>query len=89
MTTVPATEPTTAAPAADVADDLPEQLRIRREKRARLIESGHGAFPVWVERTHTLAEIRDQWGHLSAGEETEALVRTAGRVMYILSLIHI
>ena len=83
MTTVPATEPTTAAPAADVADDLPEQLRIRREKRARLIESGHGAFPVWVERTHTLAEIRDQWGHLSAGEETEALVRTAGRVMYI------
>jgi len=83
VTTVPATEPTTAAPAADVADDLPEQLRIRREKRARLIESGHGAFPVWVERTHTLAEIRDQWGHLSAGEETEALVRTAGRVMYI------
>ena len=63
-------------------DDLPEQLRIRRDKRERLIESGHGAYPVWVERALSLAEIRATWGHLQAGEETQAVVRTAGRVMY-------
>ena len=29
-------------------DDLPEQMRIRQEKRARLIESGKAAYPVTV-----------------------------------------
>ena len=64
-------------------DDLPEQLRVRREKRERLIASGHAAYPVWVGRTHSLADIRHEWGHLKPGEETEARVVAAGRVMYI------
>jgi len=67
----------------DPADDLPEQLRVRREKRERLIASGHAAYPVWVDRTHSLADIRTEWGHLDAGQETDAVVRTAGRVMYV------
>ena len=45
-------------PAASVEDDLPEQLRIRREKRARLIERGVEPYPVSVARTASLAEIR-------------------------------
>ena len=32
-------------PAASVEDDLPEQLRIRREKRAGLIERGVEPIP--------------------------------------------
>ena len=71
------------SPDAPEVDDLPEQLRVRREKRDRLIASGHAAYPVWVERTHSLADIRREWGHLEAGQETDAVVRTAGRVMFV------
>ena len=48
-------------PSNDSANDLPEQLRIRREKRDRILESGRDAYPVEVPRTHTLAEIRAGW----------------------------
>ena len=40
-------------------EDLPEQMRVRREKRARLLASGKEPYPVEVERTHTLREIRE------------------------------
>ena len=38
-------------------DDLPEQLRIRREKRQELLDAGVDPYPVTVDRTHTLGEI--------------------------------
>ena len=38
-------------------DDLPEQLRIRREKRASLIERGIEPYPVAVARTKSLKEV--------------------------------
>lgn len=68
---------------AGTGGDLPEQLRVRREKRQRLLEAGHPAYPVGVERTHTLAEVRAQWEHLRTGEETEDVVGVAGRVVFI------
>ena len=34
-------------------------------------------------RTHTLAEVREQWGHLETGEETQDVVGVAGRVVFI------
>lgn len=85
MTSVPTdqTVPTDPIGPSDEVDDLPEQLRVRRDKRDRLIASGHAAYPVWVDRTHSLGDLRRDWGHLEAGQETEAVVRTAGRVMYI------
>ena len=85
MTSVPTdqTVPTDPTGPSDEVDDLPEQLRVRRDKRDRLIASGHAAYPVWVDRTHSLGDLRRDWGHLEAGQETEAVVRTAGRVMYI------
>ena len=43
-------------PPVPAEDDLPEQLRIRREKRAHLIERGVDPYPVAVARTHTLKE---------------------------------
>ena len=49
------------------ATDLPEQLRIRRDKRAKLLADGGEAYPVEVPRTHTLAQVRSQW-QLEAGE---------------------
>ncbi|MGJ3508298.1 lysine--tRNA ligase [Enemella sp. A6] len=65
------------------ASDLPEQLRIRLEKRARLLSEGTEPYPVSVDRTHSLAEVRDAWGHLEAGEETAEVVGVAGRVVFL------
>ena len=42
----------------DAPDSLPEQLRIRREKRQRLLDRGDQAYPVEVKRTMSLAELR-------------------------------
>ncbi len=63
--------------------DLPEQLRIRRDKRDRILAAGGEAYPVDVARTHSLAEVRERWGHLETGEETDDVVTVAGRVMFI------
>lgn len=60
----------------------PEQLRIRKEKRKRMLDSGVEAYPVSVARTHTLQEIRDKYSHLEAGEETEDRAGVAGRVVF-------
>jgi lysyl-tRNA synthetase, class II len=71
----------TAAPTPE--DDLPDQMRVRRAKRARLLEEGRQAYPVSVPRTHTLEEVRERWGHLAQGEETQDMVAVAGRVVFI------
>ena len=50
---------------------------------SRILADGRAAYPVSVERTHSLAEVRERWGHLTAGEETEDVVGVAGRVVFI------
>ena len=79
------TAPAAPAPAATAAPDadLSEQQRIRREKRERLLGAGTPAYPVSVDRTHALAEVREQWGHLETGQETEDVVSVAGRVVFV------
>ena len=63
--------------------DLPEQMRVRRGKRARLLDEGREPYPVGVPRTHTLAEVRAAYGHLALAEETQDVVGVAGRVVFI------
>ncbi|MFL6023975.1 MAG: lysine--tRNA ligase, partial [Marmoricola sp.] len=54
---------------AAAVDDLPEQMQVRRDKRARLLEAGKQAYPIAVERTHTVKEIRETWDpRLESGE---------------------
>jgi lysyl-tRNA synthetase, class II len=69
------------SPAVD--DDLPEQMRIRREKRARLLEAGREPYPVNFPRTATLAEIRDRYGDLPTDTATGDKHRVAARVIFI------
>ncbi len=72
------------APIETPADDeLPEQMRIRREKRDRILDAGGQAYPVSVARTHSLKQVTDTWGHLETGEETQDVVTVAGRVMFV------
>jgi lysyl-tRNA synthetase, class II len=66
-------------------DDLPEQLRVRREKRERLLEAGVPPYPVTVERTHTLAAIREEYDgqQLAPDTRTGQQVAVTGRVMFL------
>ncbi|MCC2307367.1 lysine--tRNA ligase [Cellulomonas chengniuliangii] len=58
-------------------------MRVRREKRERLLASGVEAYPVSVPRTHTLAEVRKAYPDLEPGAETEDEVGVAGRVVFL------
>ncbi|ACV07431.1 lysine--tRNA ligase [Kytococcus sedentarius] len=78
----PSTSPDGAVEKPLAADELPEQMRIRREKRAAVLDAGGQAYPVEVPRTHSLEEVREQWGHLETGEETQDVVSVTGRVVF-------
>ncbi|MFI9012241.1 lysine--tRNA ligase [Actinosynnema sp. NPDC053489] len=74
-------QPATGSATSD--DDLPEQLRVRREKRARLLERGVDPYPVEVARTHTLREVREAHQGLEPDTSTGDVVGVTGRVMFI------
>lgn len=68
----------------DDVDDLPEQLRVRREKYDRLVADPLRApFPVGVARTASLAEVRAANPDLAADTETGRLVGVTGRVIFM------
>ena len=77
------TEPTSDAPASFDPPDLTEQVQVRRDKRARLLAEGRQPYPADLKRTHTLAQVREAWGHLQAGEETQDEVAIGGRVVFV------
>ncbi|BCI84993.1 hypothetical protein NIIDMKKI_01990 [Mycobacterium kansasii] len=62
--------------------EIPEQFRIRRDKRARLLAEGHDPYPVAIERTHTLAEVRAAHPDLPVDTTTDDIVGVAGRVVF-------
>lgn len=63
--------------------DVPEQVRIRREKRQRLLETGHDPYPVEVPRTHTLAEVRARWAVRPDADAETAAATEAAEVIYL------
>ena len=68
-----------------VEDDLPEQMRVRLEKRERLVEAGRAPYPIVVDRTHTLTEIRaahDGQG-LEPDTRTGVVASIVGRVIFL------
>jgi lysyl-tRNA synthetase class 2 len=68
---------------AEVDEDLPEQIRVRRDKRARMLAAGHQPYPVSVPRTASLAEVRQRHGDLPPDVATGVEVAVTGRVMFI------
>ncbi|MBV7281992.1 lysine--tRNA ligase [Corynebacterium sp. TAE3-ERU30] len=82
---------------AERVDDVPEQLRIRREKREKLLAEGRDPYPVEVDRSIAISELRRQFfvrkddaGEapegarvLEVGEETDTEVAIAGRVIFV------
>jgi len=91
VTTEPSAAPSPAegaGPATDVdaaheADELPEQMRVRRAKRDRMLAEGREAYPVGVAITTTIAQVRADHAGLEAGAETDDVVGVAGRVVFL------
>lgn len=72
-------QPLTPAP----EDDLPEQMKVRREKRERLLAEGMDAYPVTLARTDSLADVRSRYADLPTDTATGDRVAVAGRVIFV------
>ncbi|MFI7463858.1 bifunctional lysylphosphatidylglycerol synthetase/lysine--tRNA ligase LysX [Nonomuraea sp. NPDC049646] len=64
-----------------MSEELPEQMRIRREKLDRLRSEGVDPYPVNFPRTATNAEVREKHQGLEPDTATGETVGVAGRVM--------
>ncbi|OLE27438.1 MAG: lysine--tRNA ligase [Actinobacteria bacterium 13_1_20CM_3_71_11] len=73
---------TDAAP-TPADDDLPEQMRVRRDKRARMLAEGIEPYPIGYPRTATLADIRAKYADLPTDTATDDVVSVTGRVIFI------
>jgi lysyl-tRNA synthetase class 2 len=63
------------------ADDLPEQMRIRRDKLERLRAAGVDPYPLGYDRTTSLAELRERFADLPPDTATGETVVVTGRVV--------
>ncbi|MFJ5230728.1 bifunctional lysylphosphatidylglycerol synthetase/lysine--tRNA ligase LysX [Kitasatospora sp. NPDC088391] len=62
-------------------DDLPEQMRVRREKLDRLRAAGIDPYPVGFPRTTTIADLRAKHPDLAPDTATGERAGVAGRVV--------
>jgi lysyl-tRNA synthetase class 2 len=69
-------------PIAPEEVDLPEQLRIRREKRAGLLARGVEPYPVSVPRTKSLTRIRAIYSDLAIDVATGDIESVTGRIIF-------
>ncbi|MFI6272739.1 lysine--tRNA ligase [Micromonospora zamorensis] len=67
----------------DPADDLPEQMKVRREKRDRMLAEGVEPYPVGFSRTTTLAQVRARYADLPTDTATGDQVAVTGRVIFV------
>ncbi|MCW2718957.1 MAG: Lysyl-tRNA synthetase [Pseudonocardia sp.] len=63
--------------------ELPEQMRVRRAKRAEMLAGGRDPYPVSVARTHSLREVREAHPDLPVDTATGDEVGVAGRVIFL------
>jgi lysyl-tRNA synthetase class 2 len=75
------TTPADSSAAGADADDLPEQMRVRRDKLDRMRERGVEPFPVTFPRTTTIADLRERHPALEPDEHSGEYVGVTGRVV--------
>lgn len=66
----------------ETEDDLPEQMRIRHQKRETLMATGE-AYPVSLPVTTTIHDVRAKFPDLPEDTSTGELVGLAGRVIFV------
>ncbi len=66
-------------------DDLPEQMRVRLDKRQQIIDRGEEPYPTVVQRTHSIAQIVDKYDPAALGPDTLTadIVSITGRVIFV------
>lgn len=64
------------------SEEVPEQMRVRRQKLDRLRAEGVDVYPVSVARTHSLREIRAGYSDLEPNSQTGNTVGITGRVIF-------
>lgn len=64
-------------------NELPEQMRVRRAKRAEMLAAGVDPYPVAVERTRSLRQVRDAHPDLPPDTATGERVGVTGRVIFL------
>jgi len=62
-------------------DELPEQMRVRREKLDRIRERGGDPYPVTVPRTVSIGALRDKYADLTADQTTGDRISVVGRIV--------
>jgi lysyl-tRNA synthetase class 2 len=71
------------SPETSPEEDLPEQMRVRREKRARMLAEGRQPYPTGFTATDTLAAIRARHADLPIDTASGEKVRITGRVIFV------
>ena len=66
---------------ADQASTLNDERATRLAKRAALFEAGHNPYPEHSELEDYVADIEAKYAELADGEDTEDVVKIAGRVV--------
>jgi lysyl-tRNA synthetase class 2 len=61
--------------------DLPEQMRVRRDKLDRIRDRGGEPYPVNVPRSVSIGDLRSKYGDLVADSTTGDQVSVAGRIV--------
>ncbi len=76
------TQPVDPAAQSAAEPDLPEQMRVRREKLDRIREAGGDPYPVGFPRTTDLVRLRSSYDDLPADTATGDRVGVTGRVVF-------
>ncbi|MCB2413334.1 lysine--tRNA ligase [Demequina sp. TTPB684] len=58
-------------------------MRVRRDKRDRILAAGGQAYPVSVPVTHQIADVSAAYASIEDGVETDDVVAVAGRVVFV------
>lgn len=64
-------------------EDIVEQQRVRMDKREAMLAAGVSPYPVVVPITHSISEVRAQYGDLDPEAKTGDVVGISGRVMHL------
>jgi lysyl-tRNA synthetase class 2 len=79
--TVPGAEQ--ALPSGIEPADASEQMHVRLDKRGKLLARGEEPYPVTLERTHSLAEVRAKYPDLEPDTATGDVVGVVARVVFV------